>query len=123
VNKFTLLFPLLFLKFGVDLDFASDQPRHDQKASFNPAAFGDLLGLFASPTTKAKRAITKETIHHDRYPDHQLDFSWYLMDMHGFIPWPSIISEPALGDFGLALGLIFISPSNPGSAALWQNGT
>jgi hypothetical protein len=32
------------------------------------------------------------------------------MDMHGFIPWPSIISEPALGDFGLAMALVFISP-------------
>jgi hypothetical protein len=42
--------------------------------------------------------------------DHKLDFSWYLMDMHGFIPWPSIISEPALGDFGLAMALVFISP-------------
>jgi len=42
--------------------------------------------------------------------DHQLDFSRYLIEMHGFIPWPSIISEPALGDFGLAMALVFISP-------------
>jgi hypothetical protein len=55
--------------------------------------------------SQKKQSIMIDTL------DHQLDFSWYLMDMHGFIPWPSIISEPALGDFGLALGLIFISPS------------
>lgn len=42
--------------------------------------------------------------------DHQLDFSRYLIDMHGFIPWPSIISEPALGDFGIAMAMVFISP-------------
>jgi len=42
--------------------------------------------------------------------DHRLDFSRYLIEMHGFIPWPSIISEPALGDFGLAMALVFISP-------------
>jgi hypothetical protein len=42
--------------------------------------------------------------------DHKLDFSKYLIDMHGFIPWPSLISEPALGNFGLAMALVFISP-------------
>ena len=51
-----------------------------------------------------KKSIMIDTL------DHKLDFSWYLMDMHGFIPWPSIISEPALGDFGLAMALVFISP-------------
>jgi hypothetical protein len=44
--------------------------------------------------------------------DHQLDFSRYLIEMHGFIPWPSIISEPALGNFGLAMALVFISPKD-----------
>ena len=52
-----------------------------------------------------KRSIMIDTL------DHKLDFSWYLMDMHGFIPWPSIISEPALGNFGIAMALVFISPS------------
>jgi len=48
--------------------------------------------------------------------DHKLDWSRYLIEMHGFIPWPSIISEPALGDFGLAMALVFISPQESAKA-------
>lgn len=51
-----------------------------------------------------KKSIMIDTL------DNALDFSWYLIDMHGFIPWPNIISEPALGNFGLSMSLIFISP-------------
>jgi hypothetical protein len=51
-----------------------------------------------------KQSVMMDTL------DHKLDFSRYLIDMHGFIPWPSIISEPALGNFGLAMALVFISP-------------
>jgi hypothetical protein len=54
--------------------------------------------------SKEKKSVMIDTL------DHKLDFSRYLIDMHGFIPWPSIISEPALGDFGLAMALVFISP-------------
>lgn len=54
--------------------------------------------------TQKKNPVLVDTL------DHQLDFSRYLIDMHGFIPWPSIISEPALGDFGLAMAMVFISP-------------
>jgi hypothetical protein len=42
--------------------------------------------------------------------DNRLDFSHYLVNMNGFVPLPLIISEPALGNFGGALALIFISP-------------
>ena len=51
-----------------------------------------------------KKSILRDTV------DHKVDFSWYLMDMHGFIPWPTIISEPALGNFGIGMALVFISP-------------
>lgn len=51
-----------------------------------------------------KKISLKDTL------DHQLDFSDYLINMHGFVPWPAIISEPSLGNFGLALALVFISP-------------
>jgi len=54
--------------------------------------------------TGKKKSIMTDTL------DHKLDFSRYLIDMHGFIPWPSIISEPAVGNFGIALALVFISP-------------
>lgn len=53
----------------------------------------------------AKKKVTfKDTL------DNALDFSDYLINMHGFVPWPVIISEPSLGNFGLALAIVFISP-------------
>ncbi|HRZ20242.1 MAG TPA: hypothetical protein P5184_01150, partial [Bacteroidales bacterium] len=57
-----------------------------------------------APESKEKQSIMIDTL------DHKLDWSRYLIEMHGFIPWPSIVSEPALGDFGLAMALVFISP-------------
>jgi hypothetical protein len=42
--------------------------------------------------------------------DGKLDFSSFLIDAHGFIPVPFIITEPALGGFGLALVPVFITP-------------
>jgi hypothetical protein len=64
-----------------------------------------ITGAYAqTQQPQVKKSILKDTL------DHQLDFSKYLIDMHGFIPWPSIISEPALGNFGIAMALVFISP-------------
>ncbi|HNS18278.1 MAG TPA: hypothetical protein PKH94_03640 [Bacteroidales bacterium] len=63
-----------------------------------------------SPESREKKSVMIDTL------DHKLDFSKYLIDMHGFIPWPSIISEPALGDFGLAMALVFISPKESAKA-------
>ena len=58
------------------------------------------------PTVKAPKAKLnlKDTL------DQKLDLSDYLINMHGFVPWPVIISEPSLGSFGLAMALVFISP-------------
>lgn len=42
--------------------------------------------------------------------DNAFDCSHYLVNMKGFVPLPIIISEPALGNFGGALALIFITP-------------
>jgi hypothetical protein len=42
--------------------------------------------------------------------DNRFDCSHYLVNMKGFVPLPLIITEPALGNFGGALALIFISP-------------
>ncbi|MGN6647706.1 MAG: hypothetical protein ACTHJT_14385 [Cytophaga sp.] len=39
-----------------------------------------------------------------------LDISDWLIDAHGFIPLPSIITEPAFGNFGMALAPIFLHP-------------
>jgi hypothetical protein len=32
--------------------------------------------------------------------DNRLDLSDYVINLHGFVPYPVIISEPALGNFG-----------------------
>jgi hypothetical protein len=42
--------------------------------------------------------------------DQAFDMSDYLINMHGFVPWPAIISEPALGNFGIGLALVWMSP-------------
>jgi hypothetical protein len=42
--------------------------------------------------------------------DNQFDLSNYIINMHGFVPWPVIITEPALGSFGGAMALVFMSP-------------
>ena len=42
--------------------------------------------------------------------DGRFDFSRALVEVHGFIPVPMIITEPALGNFGGVLALVFIKP-------------
>jgi hypothetical protein len=61
------------------------------------------------PADSAAPAKKKASLYRDTL-DHKLDFSRYLIQAHGFVPWPVIISEPALGGFGGALALVFISP-------------
>jgi hypothetical protein len=51
-----------------------------------------------------KKVSFKDTL------DHAFDLSDYVINMHGFVPWPVIISEPALGNFGGALALVFMTP-------------
>ena len=70
-----------------------------------------ITGAFAQtrPMQKSQQSGKKQSIMVDTL-DQKLDFSRYLIEMHGFIPWPSIISEPAVGNFGLAMALVFISP-------------
>ena len=51
-----------------------------------------------------KKAIMRDTL------DNQLDFSRFLIDAHGFIPVPMIITEPALGGFGGLIAPVFITP-------------
>jgi len=51
-----------------------------------------------------KKVTFKDTL------DNKLDLSDYVVNMHGFVPWPIIISEPALGNFGGALALVFMTP-------------
>jgi Omp85 superfamily domain len=53
---------------------------------------------------EAKKAMLHDTL------DGKFDFSRFLIDAKGFIPVPFIITEPALGSFGLAVAPMFIQP-------------
>ena len=55
----------------------------------------------------AKTSIMRDTL------DGHFDFSRFLIDSKGFMPIPLVITEPALGDFGLAMALTFITPKTP----------
>jgi hypothetical protein len=57
-----------------------------------------------------KKTSLKDTL------DNKLDLSDYVINMHGFVPYPMIISEPALGSFGIALAAVFISPQKNGKS-------
>jgi hypothetical protein len=64
-----------------------------------------LLGLISCYSIAQKKQSTfKDTL------DGKFDMSHYLVTMHGFVPWPTIISEPALGSFGIGLAAVFMSP-------------
>ncbi len=64
-----------------------------------------ILAIATLPGMAQKKTSTfKDTL------DHKFDMSNYIINLHGFIPWPTIITEPALGSFGLALAAVFISP-------------
>jgi hypothetical protein len=56
---------------------------------------------------KEKHVSLKDSI------DHKLDLSDYIIDANGFIPIPMIITEPALGGFGVALIPVFIRKNAP----------
>ncbi|PIB35425.1 glyceraldehyde-3-phosphate dehydrogenase [Reichenbachiella sp. 5M10] len=43
--------------------------------------------------------------------DGKIDMSDFLIDYHGFIPVPQIITEPALGNIGVMFTPIFIAPN------------
>ncbi len=53
-----------------------------------------------------KKAMMTDTL------DGAFDFSRYLIEAKGFIPVPVIITEPALGGFGLFLAPVFLSPKH-----------
>lgn len=45
--------------------------------------------------------------------DQKFDLSDWVLTANGFIPFPSIITEPALGGFGGALFAVFVDPNTP----------
>src|SRR5690349_20824257 len=45
--------------------------------------------------------------------DGKFDLSDYIIDANGFVPVPMIITEPALGGFGVAIIPVFIRKNKP----------
>jgi hypothetical protein len=67
-----------------------------------------LFVLFASSVFAQKKKVSiKDSL------DGAFDMSDYLIEAHGFIPVPFIITEPALGGFGVALVPIFLKKNPP----------
>lgn len=62
---------------------------------------------FAQSGEGSKKEMMRDTL------DGRLDFSRFLIEAHGFIPVPMIITEPALGHFGGLVAPVFIAPKKP----------
>lgn len=99
---------LILLFFG--LTICIQLPAQDIVSGREQALTENLGQSSMVDTAKAKVKPAKKKISLKDTLDHQLDMSDYLINMHGFVPWPVIISEPSLGNFGLALAIVFISP-------------
>lgn len=67
------------------------------------ATFGNVAFAQTSART-SKKEMMSDTL------DGKLDFSRFIIEAHGFIPVPMIITEPALGHFGGLLAPVFITP-------------
>ena len=59
------------------------------------------------------RAQNKKNINFKDSLDGKFDLSDYIIDANGFIPIPYIITEPALGGFGIAVAPVFIKKRPP----------
>ncbi len=76
---------------------------------------GMALPCFAQSSKKEERKEKKkseESLFKDT-TDGKFDISRFLIDAKGVIPVPKIITEPALGNFGLMLTPVFIKPNKP----------
>ena len=69
-----------------------------------------LIVLLCKNTANAQKKML-ETLRDSL--DGAYDMSDFLIDMNGFIPVPYIITEPALGSFGLALAPVFLKKKPP----------
>lgn len=65
------------------------------------------LALFFNSNAQTKKVSVKDSL------DGAFDLSDYIIEAHGFIPVPYIITEPALGGFGFAIAPIFIQKNPP----------
>lgn len=64
-----------------------------------------LISSLSFGQENINKAMLKDTL------DGKFDFSNFLLNPSGFFPVPQIISEPALGGFGLLIAPVFIHPN------------
>jgi hypothetical protein len=70
-----------------------------------------VAGMITAVSAQKQKTSFRDTL------DGKFDMSDYIINLHGFVPWPTIITEPALGSFGVALAAVFISPQKSDNAA------
>ncbi len=63
-------------------------------------------------TVNAQEKESKKVSFRDSI-DHQFDLSDWIINKQGFVPVPTIITEPSLGGFGVALAPVFIEQNKP----------
>ncbi|GAO41108.1 hypothetical protein [Flavihumibacter petaseus] len=68
--------------------------------------------FFTGPTLAQKKGRFSNISLRDSL-DGKMDFSDFLIDAHGFIPVPIIITEPALGGFGGGIAPVFLQKNPP----------
>ncbi len=72
--------------------------------AFGSITLQPVYGQDTTKTKKEKKGILWDTL------DNKLDLSRFVIDAKGFVPILSILTEPALGGFGVALAPLFIKP-------------
>jgi hypothetical protein len=72
-----------------------------------------ILALLLSCTSGFATAQTQKHFSIKDSLDAKLDLSDFLIQVNGFIPVPTIITEPALGGFGFGLAPIFLNKRPP----------
>jgi hypothetical protein len=63
-----------------------------------------MMGTLYGQGKKKDRSLMKDTL------DGKLDVSRYMIDAKGFLPVPFVVTEPALGNLGLAIAPLFLTP-------------
>ncbi len=69
-----------------------------------------LFLIFFTPAKSFSQSEEKRKINLKDSTDGYFDLSDELIHAHGFIPIPMLITEPALGGIGGALGVVFMEP-------------
>ena len=71
-----------------------------------------IAGMFLFITVVSAQQKKEKNFFKDSL-DGKFDISCFLIDAHGFVPVPLIITEPALGGFGGALAAVFLKKKQP----------